>query len=221
MKCWRSIPASGFTIRRPATPTAPGARRSPNAIIPGESHQRHRQTHPGPVSRAEQPRHQQRPAEQPVRRAVAQGDSRQLRRQGQLEPQHRAPDLGQGVDDGRVGAGPVLPAVEPAGGGDTTVSLWTVGQTWTLEPDAAVRRQRRIEQDDPPVAGPDFGTNFGLDVFGIPGLNSAGVTGPGSADLQRYSGMPLINTGLSTLGNNCRLDTRCGATRSATPPRPT
>jgi hypothetical protein len=33
-------------------------------------------------------------------------------------------------------------------------------------------------------------------------LNSAGVTGPGSTDLQRYSGMPQINTGLSTVGNN-------------------
>ena len=41
-------------------------------------------------------------------------------------------------------------------------------------------------------AGPDYGTNFGLDTFGIPGLNSAGVTGPGSTDLaalQRHAGV--------------------------------
>jgi hypothetical protein len=51
-------------------------------------------------------------------------------------------------------------------------------------------------------SGPDYGTNYGTEVFGIPGLNSDGVTGPGSADLQPYSGMPVINTGLSALGNN-------------------
>ena len=50
--------------------------------------------------------------------------------------------------------------------------------------------------------GPDFGTNFGLDVFGIPGTNSAGVSGPGSPDPQWYSGMPVFNTGLSALGQN-------------------
>jgi hypothetical protein len=51
--------------------------------------------------------------------------------------------------------------------------------------------------------GPDFGTNFGTDVFGIPGLNASGVTGPGSADPERYSGMPVINfDSMSDLGNN-------------------
>ena len=28
------------------------------------------------------------------------------------------------------------------------------------------------------------------------------MTGPGSTDLERYSGLPVFNTGLSTLGNN-------------------
>ncbi len=46
-----------------------------------------------------------------------------------------------------------LPFTE-AGGGETTVSLWTVGQTWTITPDAPVRRQRRFEQDDAPVERP-------------------------------------------------------------------
>jgi outer membrane receptor protein involved in Fe transport len=94
-----------------------------------------------------------------------------------------------------------FPLVE-AGGGDTTVSLWTVGQTWTLSPtllfDANGGSNKMTHQSN----GPDYGTNYGTDVWGIPGLNSQGVTGPGSADLQRYSGMPVVNTGLSALGNN-------------------
>ena len=53
--------------------------------------------------------------------------------------------------------------------------------------------------------GPDYGTNYGLEL-GIPGTNSAGVTGPGSADLERYSGMPVIQTGLQQLGNDARVD---------------
>jgi hypothetical protein len=91
---------------------------------------------------------------------------------------------------------------EEAGGGETTVSLWTVGQTWTLTPtlllDANGGSNKMTHQSN----GPDYGTNYGTEVFGIPGLNSDGVTGPGSADLERYSGMPVINTGLSALGNN-------------------
>jgi hypothetical protein len=89
-----------------------------------------------------------------------------------------------------------------AGGGKTTVSLWTVGQTWTLSPtlllDANGGSNKMTHQSN----GSDYGTNYGLDVFGIPGLNSAGVTGPGSADLQRYSGLPVISTGLATIGND-------------------
>jgi hypothetical protein len=94
-----------------------------------------------------------------------------------------------------------LPFTE-AGGGETTVSLWTVGQTWTLSPtlllDANGGSNKMTHQSN----GPDYGTNFGTEVFGIPGLNAVGVTGPGSSDLARYSGMPVINTGLSLLGNN-------------------
>jgi hypothetical protein len=95
-----------------------------------------------------------------------------------------------------------LPFTE-AGGGETTVSLWTVGQTWTLSPtlllDANAGSNKMTHQSN----GPDFGTNFGTDVFGIPGLNASGVTGPGSADPERYSGMPVINfDSMSDLGNN-------------------
>ena len=46
--------------------------------------------------------------------------------------------------------------------------------------------------------GPDFGTNYGTDVFGIPGTNGQGVIGPGSAGefAEFYSGFPQFNTGL-------------------------
>jgi outer membrane receptor protein involved in Fe transport len=94
-----------------------------------------------------------------------------------------------------------LPFDEP-GGGETTVSLWTLGQTWTLSPtlllDANGGSNKMTHQSN----GPDYGTNFGTEVFGIPGLNDQGVTGPGSADPARYSGMPVMNfSSLSDLGN--------------------
>jgi len=91
---------------------------------------------------------------------------------------------------------------EPAGGGKTTVSLWTVGQTWTLSPTLLLDANGGSNKMTHQSAGPDYGTNFGLENFHIPGLNSAGVTGPGSTDLQRYSGMPVFSTGLSALGND-------------------
>jgi hypothetical protein len=93
--------------------------------------------------------------------------------------------------------------IEGVGGGKTTVSLWTVGQTWTLSPTLLLDANGGSNKMTHQSSGPDYGTNFGLDTFGIPGLNSAGVTGPGSTDLQRYSGMPVFDFDtLSDLGNN-------------------
>lgn len=89
-----------------------------------------------------------------------------------------------------------------AGGGDTKVTIYTVGQTWTLSPTLLLDGNIGSNQMVQSAKGPDYGSNFGLETLGIPGLNSAGVTGPGSIDLQRYSGMPQFNTGLATLGNN-------------------
>jgi hypothetical protein len=95
-----------------------------------------------------------------------------------------------------------LPFTE-AGGGETTVSLWTVGQTWTLSPTLLLDANAGSNKMTHNSHGPEYGTNFGSEVFGIPGLNADGVTGPGSADLERYSGMPLINfDSMSDLGNN-------------------
>ena len=91
---------------------------------------------------------------------------------------------------------------DAAGGGDTRTTVYTFGQTWTLTPTLLLDGSVGANVMQQSMTGPDYGTNFGTDVFGIPGLNAAGVAGPGSRDLQRYSGMPVISTGLSSLGNN-------------------
>jgi outer membrane receptor protein involved in Fe transport len=91
---------------------------------------------------------------------------------------------------------------DAAGGGDTTITLWTVGSTWTLTPTLLLDANGGSNKMTHHSQGPDYGTNYGLETFGIPGLNSAGVTGPGSTDLERYSGMPVFTTGLAELGNN-------------------
>jgi outer membrane receptor protein involved in Fe transport len=91
--------------------------------------------------------------------------------------------------------------IDGAGGGPTTTTIYTVGQTWTLGPTLIIDGSVGANVMQQNMQGPDYGTNYGTDVFGIPGLNDASVFGPGSADLQRYSGMPEISTGLSTIGN--------------------
>jgi outer membrane receptor protein involved in Fe transport len=92
--------------------------------------------------------------------------------------------------------------VDGAGGGDTRTTIYTAGQTWTLSPTLLLDGNVGANVQKQNMRGPDFGTNFGVDVWGIPGLNGAGATGPGSFDLDRYSGMPNIQTGLGELGNN-------------------
>ena len=109
---------------------------------------------------------------------------------------------------------------DAAGGGDTTITLWTVGQTWTLSPTLLLDANGGSNKMTHHSQGPDYGTNYGLDTFGIPGLNSAGVTGPGSTDLERYSGMPVFSTGLGTLGNDATW-TPVWRKKSATRPRST
>jgi hypothetical protein len=88
-----------------------------------------------------------------------------------------------------------LPFDEP-GGGDTKVNLWSVGQTYTITPTLIWDATFGSNTMDHHSQGPDYGTNYGLDVFGIPGTNGAGVTGPGSSNLDYYSGFPQFNTGL-------------------------
>jgi outer membrane receptor protein involved in Fe transport len=92
--------------------------------------------------------------------------------------------------------------LDGAGGGKTHTKIYTAGQTWTLSPTLLFDANAGANVQKQQMQGPDFRTNFGLDVWGIPGLNGAGATGPGSFDLDRYSGMPNIDTGLSGLGNS-------------------
>lgn len=92
--------------------------------------------------------------------------------------------------------------LDGAGGGKTNTKIYTAGQTWTLSPTLLFDANAGANVQKQQMQGPDFRTNFGLDVWGIPGLNGAGATGPGSFDLDRYSGMPNIQTGLSQLGNS-------------------
>src|SRR5688500_12890661 len=91
--------------------------------------------------------------------------------------------------------------LDGAGGGKTNTRIFTAGQTGPVSPTLLFDANAGVNGMQQNMQGPDFGTNFGLEVWGIPGTNSAGVGGPGSFDLDRYSGMPNVSTGLSTLGN--------------------
>lgn len=91
--------------------------------------------------------------------------------------------------------------LDGAGGGKTNTRIFTAGQTWTLSPTLLFDANAGLNSMQQNMQGPDFRTNFGLDTWGIPGTNQAGVGGPGSFDLDRYSGMPQVSTGLGTLGN--------------------
>jgi hypothetical protein len=83
--------------------------------------------------------------------------------------------------------------VEDVGTGDTRSWLATFGQTWTLSPTLLLDGNFGINNQNQTAQGGDFGTNFGTDVFGLPGTN-----GPDP----RQSGLPYFNVGLNTIGNN-------------------
>jgi outer membrane receptor protein involved in Fe transport len=91
--------------------------------------------------------------------------------------------------------------VDGAGGGKTNTRIFTAGQTWTLSPTLVFDANAGVNGMQQNFQGPDYLTNYGSEVWGIRGTNADGVGGPGSADLNRYSGMPQVATGLSTLGN--------------------
>ena len=91
--------------------------------------------------------------------------------------------------------------VDGVGGGATNTRIFTAGQTWTLSPTLVFDANAGVNGMQQNFQGPDYLTNFGSEVWGIRGTNADGVGGPGSADLNRYSGMPEIRSGLSTLGN--------------------
>jgi Carboxypeptidase regulatory-like domain/TonB dependent receptor-like, beta-barrel len=80
-----------------------------------------------------------------------------------------------------------------SGTGTTTTHVGTVGHTWTLGHNFIVDGNFAITNRTQQVLGPDFGTNIGLDVLGIPGTNGPDI---------RQSGFPqFMITGYETLGN--------------------
>ena len=91
---------------------------------------------------------------------------------------------------------------DEAGGGPTRTMVFTGGQTWTLTPTLLFDASVGVNSMQQNFQGPDYGTNYGSEVWGIPGLNADTASGPGSSDLTRYSGMPQVETGLSVIGNN-------------------
>jgi hypothetical protein len=97
--------------------------------------------------------------------------------------------VGRGGGGGRVGSRRGGFGGGLAGSADTTVKIGTLGLTWTLSPRVvldAVFGATRFDQANIPQ---DYGTNYGTDVFGIPGTNATG----GAAGDIRYSGMPPIS----------------------------
>jgi len=74
------------------------------------------------------------------------------------------------------------------GVGDTVVRLATVGTTWTLSPSFVLDGTIGLSRMDQDVVLPGFGTNYGTDVFGIPGTNGDG----GSLGDPRTSGIPTF-----------------------------
>ena len=110
--------------------------------------------------------------------------------------------------------------LDKAGGGDTTVTLCTVGSTWTLTPtlllDANVGSNKMNHQS----SGPDYGTNYGLDCSAFPGRTARASRAPvrriSSATAACRCSTPACRRSATTPAGR-----RCGATRSATRSRST
>ncbi|HYO84707.1 MAG TPA: TonB-dependent receptor [Bryobacteraceae bacterium] len=85
--------------------------------------------------------------------------------------------------------GPQL--VQDPGTGDTKVQIHGVGHNITLTPNLLLDQNFGITRLDQTVFGSDYGTNWGTEVFGIPGTNVGG---------ERYSGLPNFTFGYSAVG---------------------
>jgi hypothetical protein len=69
--------------------------------------------------------------------------------------------------------------------GDTRVYNGTVGHTWTISPTLVLDGYFGLNRMEQTVTGPDYGTNVGLDRYGIPGTNGSSI---------RASGVPFFDT---------------------------
>ena len=81
--------------------------------------------------------------------------------------------------------------VQDPGTGDTKVQVHGIGHNITLTPNLLLDQNFGVTRMDQTVFGSDLGTNWGSEIFGIPGTN--GVD-------ERYSGMPNFNFGYSNIG---------------------
>src|SRR6266478_2011595 len=100
---------------------------------------------------------------------------------------HGEPSLGQAIGDCACDGG--------LGDFHSLVQLVTVGHTLTLSPTLVVDGNIGFTRMSEYGQTPDFGTNIGLDVLGIPGTNNP-------AD-KRDSGFPMFGlTGYANLGNS-------------------
>jgi hypothetical protein len=97
-----------------------------------------------------------------------------------------APTLGAAYGPGLCGG--------ESGTNSTRDQFATLGQTWTISPTLILDSTISWTRHGNASRAPDFGTNIGLDVLGIPGTN-----GPDP----RQSGFPMFAiTGYTSLGNN-------------------
>lgn len=80
------------------------------------------------------------------------------------------------------------------GVGSTSVYLYTVGHTYTITPNLLIDQTVGYTRQKQDVLPYDFGTNYGSEVFGIPGTNGTD---------ERYSGLPAFTfTTWSDLGRS-------------------
>jgi outer membrane receptor protein involved in Fe transport len=76
--------------------------------------------------------------------------------------------------------------------GDTTVQMWTFGDTWTVNPTTVVDATLGIAKMNHTSKESDLALgNFGLDVLGIPGMNG----GKNFSNDPRYGGIPAFLMG--------------------------
>lgn len=81
--------------------------------------------------------------------------------------------------------------IQDPGTGDTFTQIHTVGHTYTLSPTLLLDQNFGITRMTQDVIGLDYGTNWGSEVFGIPGTNGPDI---------RQSGMPNFSFGYSNVG---------------------
>lgn len=83
------------------------------------------------------------------------------------------------------------PVVQDPGTGHTFTQVYTVGHSISLKPNLLLDQNFGIIRNKQDVKGLDYGTNWGSEVFGIPGTNGPDI---------RQSGMPNFDFGYATVG---------------------